>query len=659
MVHLLSDHLYQAWLDFQHQGRAGLNQEHIRPEIAESWRRSRQAGIKPELKKIPLVLSKEELFSRRRDREELINLAAPYLKSLYTFVQGSGFIVSLVDEAGYILESIGDPETLRQARECRLVPGACLAEATSGTNATGLALRLLRPIQVFAAEHYIESLHPFTCSAAPIMGLAGQVLGAISMTGSFEKVHSHTLGMVVAATQAIEGQLKINRALERMMVLNRYQSAIMEAISEGLLALDEQGRLTRLNQAAARILRLNSEGAIGQHIEEILGEGNPVCRALQKAEEISEEEWQQESWRGQIHCTLSCRPIYNSQQRLVGMVVVVREIQKVKQLVSRMVGARARFSFSDLIGSNPEFMRTLELARQAARSNSTVLLLGESGTGKEVFAQAIHNSGPRASGPFIAINCAALPRELIGSELFGYAEGAFTGAKRGGNPGKFELADGGTVFLDEIGEMPLEMQAHLLRVLQERTVMRIGGQQIIPVDVRVIAATNKNLLEEVEKGRFRLDLYYRLNVLSIRMVPLRQRPDDIMPLARFFLQQMAARLGKEIKGFHPRAEEILVRYSWPGNVRELENVIERAVNVANGPWISPAELGPELYSEGKPLPQTAVTSKNLRPSLDEETIVRTIKRCQGNMARAARELGVARSTLYRKLEQLGLLRDSQ
>ncbi|AVX20926.1 PAS domain S-box-containing protein [Carboxydocella sporoproducens DSM 16521] len=657
MVHLLSDHLYQAWLEFQRQGRAGINQEHLRPEIAESWRRSRQAGIKSELKKVPLVLGKEELFSRRREREELINLATPYLKSLYSFVQGSGFIVSLVDEEGYLLESVGDPETLRLARECRLVPGACLAEGVSGTNATGLALRLLRPIQVFAAEHYLEGLHPWTCSAAPIMGLAGQPLGAISMTGSFEKVHSHTLGMVVAATQAIEGQLKINRALERMTVLNRYQSAIMEAISEGLLALDEQGRVTRLNQAAARILRLNSEGAIGQKIDEILGEGNPVSRALTRAEEISEEEWQQESWRGQIHCTVSCRPIYNSQQRLVGMVVVVREIQKVRQLVSKMVGARARFSFNDLIGTNPAFLRTVELARQAARSNSTVLLLGESGTGKEVFAQAIHNAGPRASGPFIAINCAALPRELIGSELFGYAEGAFTGAKRGGNSGKFELADGGTVFLDEIGEMPLEMQAHLLRVLQERTVMRIGGQQVIPVDVRVIAATNKNLREEVEKGRFRLDLYYRLNVLTIQMVPLRQRPDDIMPLARFFLQQLTERLGKQIRGFHPRAEELLVRYSWPGNVRELENVIERAVNVAQGPWLTPAELGPEFLMEGKSLRLEPVNSKTMRRSLDEETILNTIKRCQGNLARAARELGVARSTLYRRLEQLGLLRD--
>ncbi|MCL4442129.1 MAG: sigma 54-interacting transcriptional regulator, partial [Firmicutes bacterium] len=211
-----------------------------------------------------------------------------------------------------------------------------------------------------------------------------------------------------------------------------------------------------------------------------------------------------------------------------------------------MVGARAKFTFDDLIGKNAAYLKTVQLAKTAANSSSNVLLLGESGTGKEVFAQAIHNAGCRANEPFIAINCAALPRDLIGSELFGYTEGAFTGAKKGGSPGKFELADGGTIFLDEIGEMPLEMQANLLRVLQEKTLVRIGGQQVIPVNVRVIAATNRNLMEEVEKKNFRSDLYYRLNVLTINMLPLRNRKDDILPLTSFFIEKINRRLGREV-----------------------------------------------------------------------------------------------------------------
>lgn len=676
----LKERLYAAWQDFVSWG--SVNTEWVRPEIGESWQRSITAGINPYSSRVLFTLDEEELEKHREAKRELWEISAPIMRNLYQFVQSSGFIVSLIDQDGIILESVGDQNTCQLAAEHDLVPGACMSEACSGTNATGLALYLQRPVQVFAAEHFLTALHPWTCSAGPIRDHAGRLTGALSMTGTFEKVHSHTLGMVVAAIDAIEGQLKVNKALDNLMVITRYQNAIVESISDGLIAVDQQGMVTRLNWAAGRIIKVTTEEGLRRPVEDILGEGNPVRRALLSGSLCSDEEFQADTPKGKIHCTITCQPIRNPQQKVVGVVAILREIKLVRQLVQRMVGARAKFTFDDLIGKNAAYLKTVQLAKTAANSSSNVLLLGESGTGKEVFAQAIHNAGCRANEPFIAINCAALPRDLIGSELFGYTEGAFTGAKKGGSPGKFELADGGTIFLDEIGEMPLEMQANLLRVLQEKTLVRIGGQQVIPVNVRVIAATNRNLMEEVEKKNFRSDLYYRLNVLTINMLPLRNRKDDILPLTSFFIEKINRRLGREVNVIHPETLDLLQRYHWPGNVRELENIIERAINVARGEILTPDTLPDEFLGTGFPVKagdlletgakrllesmwspvesqadfpaSVPVQARRNGKKLKWETIRQAIDRNEGNLTHAAKELGISRSTLYRKLEEFNL-----
>lgn len=672
----LKERLYASWQDFVSGG--AVNTEWVRTEIGESWQRSISSGINPYSPRVTFILNEEELEKRREAKRELLEISAPIMRNLYQFVKGSGFIVSLIDQDGIILESVGDQNTCQMAAENNLIQGACMSEICSGTNATGLAMFLQRPVQVFAAEHFMTALHTWTCSAGPIRDHAGRITGALSMTGTFEKVHSHTLGMVVAAIDAIEGQLKVNKALDNLMVITRYQNAIVDSISEGLIAVDQQGIITRLNWAAGRILKVTTEEGLRRPVEEVLGDGNPVRRALLSGVLCSDEEFQADSAKGKIHCTITCQPIRNPQQKVVGVVAIMREIKLVRQLVQRMVGARAKFTFDDLIGKNSAYLKTIQLARTASNSSSNVLLLGESGTGKEVFAQAIHNAGSRANEPFIAINCAALPRDLIGSELFGYTEGAFTGAKKGGSLGKFELADGGTIFLDEIGEMPLEMQANLLRVLQEKTLVRIGGQQVIPVDVRVIAATNRNLMEEVEKKNFRSDLYYRLNVLTINMVPLRNRKDDLLPLATFFIEKINRRMGRQVTVIRPETLDILQRYHWPGNVRELENVIERAINVAKGEMLTPDTLPEELLQDlpgdltetgRKHLtediwpttvdqPELQVTfqvqARRSGKKLKWEAIRQAIDRNEGNLTHAAKELGISRSTLYRKLEELNV-----
>jgi transcriptional regulator with PAS, ATPase and Fis domain len=262
-----------------------------------------------------------------------------------------------------------------------------------------------------------------------------------------------------------------------------------------------------------------------------------------------------------------------------------RQLKRNFDAARKELGRTATFKFDNIVCQNKTLKATVARAKKIANSPSTILLTGESGTGKEVFAQAIHNASDREEGPFIPINCGAIPKELVQSELFGYEAGAFTGADRKGRMGKFEIADGGTLFLDEIGDMPLKMQINLLKVIADRSVVRIGGAKQIPVDVRLIAATNQNLLDEIEKGNFREDLYYRLNVVPFRLPPLRERPEDVIPIAEYSLSRISKRFGKQISRIHPDAKQALAAYAWPGNIREVRNAIEQAVNMAQGDTI--------------------------------------------------------------------------
>ncbi|MDA8333570.1 MAG: sigma 54-interacting transcriptional regulator [Peptococcaceae bacterium] len=284
--------------------------------------------------------------------------------------------------------------------------------------------------------------------------------------------------------------------------------------------------------------------------------------------------------------------------------------------------------------------RARALAQKAAGTSSTVLLLGETGTGKEIFARAIHRASPRKKGPFVALNCGGITPTLAESEFFGYEDGAYTGAKKGGQAGKFELAQGGTIFLDEVGDLPLSLQTILLRVLQERCFSRVGGNKCVTVDVRVIAATNRDLAREVEAGNFRRDLYYRLNVIGIEVPPLRERGDDIFLIAAAYLRGVSGR-----HRLAPSVERIFRGYHWPGNVRELHNVLERAVVLAEDSYILPRHLPPELVAPGR----GKVAGTSSLKSLEEQTIREAFRKCRGNVSATARLLGISRNTLYRRL----------
>lgn len=301
-----------------------------------------------------------------------------------------------------------------------------------------------------------------------------------------------------------------------------------------------------------------------------------------------------------------------------------------------------------LVARSAAMRQVVDLARRAAKVESTVLITGESGVGKEVIARLIHEESARLSGPFVAVNCAAVPEGLLESELFGHARGAFTGAAQD-RPGLFEAAKGGTVFLDEIGELPIAMQPKLLRVLQERAVRRVGENHTRPIDGRIVAATNRDLAGDVVAKRFRQDLYYRLRVIEIRVPPLRDRRDDVLPLAHRFVAQAAERLDRPISGFTPEAENRLVTYAWPGNVRELENAVERAVALANGRRLDLDDLPEELLAPCVAVP----TLETVRPLADIERdyILGVVRAAGENRAHAARLLGIGPATLFRKLKQ--------
>lgn len=639
--------LKSVWGQFEQTG--SVNSDLIRPIILESWTACKALGIDPFRTRVANVLNKRQLEARRVKNQEFISVSLPVMRNLYRFVEGSGFIVALADAEGCLLEIIGDEDVMNDVEAGNFVIGADWSEKSAGTNAVGTALSTDMPIQIFGYEHYCRFAHNSTCSAATVHGPEGRVIGVINATAAYDKVHPHTLGMVVAAAKAIENELRLCNAVINYQIANNYKN-IMESIAEGILVRNQDGDIIHINEAAARILGLNKVEVLGKNVADIWRfENSRFKQILLQGKEVADLEVEVHLGKQtRSSCRISSRPLISQNKVTEGLVVIISEISRARRLVPKMVGAQAKVTFDDLIGENNRFLNTINLGKATAKSKSNVLLLGESGTGKDIFAQAIHNDGTRRMGPFVAINCGAIPRELIASELFGYTDGAFTGAKRGGNPGKFELADGGTIFLDEIGEMPLDLQTSLLRVLEQKTVTRIGGQEIIPVDVRLIAATNKDLLAEVRKGKFRKDLYYRLNVINIELVPLRERKDDILLLAEHFVEKLCNQLNKPLIRLSSEVQDVFLNYSWPGNVRELQNVLERAVNLAASSYIS-LDLVPRELRPSKELPGKIFMLYDEKESLRD-----LLHQYEGNITRVAQKLGVARTTVYRRLNKYGI-----
>lgn len=643
------------WKQYVQQGK--LIESELSPLIVDSWKRSTMQNINPYRIMTNDLLERQSLLDRMESCRQLLEVASPIMFELYNIVKGSGFAVLLTDNQGYILKIIADPGFEEKARKIWLTVGANWHESVKGTNAIGTALVNRCVVNVFAWEHYCRENHFLSCSAAPIFDPQGELLGVLDISSDYHNNDPYILSSVVTAVKAIESRLLLANTQKQLALTCQQLSSLMDAVPEGLLAIDREGCITRINQTCSTLLGVSPKDCIGQPLENIFSNADQWLSDLKRGKGALERTVTMETSLGTPQTYLVRMTSEHCQNLNGALYGAIASIRKLSTKTLSSTPARVEptpYFLQDIICDSSQMLEAKRLSSIAARNHSTVLLQGESGTGKEMFAQAIHNASARASGPFIPINCGAIPENLLESELFGYEEGAFTGAKKGGQIGKFELAQGGTIFLDEIGEMPLHFQVALLRVLQDKRVVRIGGSTPIPLDVRIIAATNKNLDWEVKQGNFRLDLYYRINILTIEIPPLRERGEDILSLANHFLDKLNPQLEKNITTLSPDLKEWFLNYDWPGNVRELENIIERAVNLTESDTIGlehlPASLRKDLFISSPYFDTPRLTLKNREIQAIRDALSKT----GGNITQSAKILGIGRNTLHRKIKELNL-----
>lgn len=639
----------QFWNDFVKRGNA--HTPPVRTAILESWKRCQNAGVEFGGGKCSDFISDRELGGRKGLLREI---SEPIMETLHQCVRGSGFVIVLVDTDGYILASLGDLVSLKQAEKLNFGPGANWSEHSVGTNAIGTALTIGCPIEVTGSEHYCQTHHLWTCAAAPIRDPKGDVVGCLDMSGPREKAHFYSLGITVAAVRAIEERLRLEQSHKYYVSVSKHLATIFNSVSEGLITIDNKGVITGINAPAARLLMLHPIDLVGKSIDDVVKMDRKLKDFVHGGREYSEEELLLRSQSAYIRCVGSANSIIGEDGSKLGAVFTFTKARHTSSQAGARGGSDSRFMFKDIIGESLTMRETLEKAKKVAKSPSTVLILGESGTGKELFAQAIHNASDRRDGPFVSVNCGAIPAELIQSELFGYAEGAFTGAKRGGRLGKLEQANGGSIFLDEIGDMPLEMQVNLLRVLEGKAIVRVGDNKVIPVNVRIIAATNRSLYDEVSKGRFREDLFYRLNVVAITIPPLRDRKGDIRLLTHHYIETISRKVGKNVEGVEPAIYGVLETYHWPGNVRELANAIEYAINLLQGEELKLSHLPPHLKKK-QAVPTIADDVEIMPLALIEKKAVEdALVHFGGNITKVSNALGIGRNTLYDKMKKYGI-----
>ncbi|NEG68678.1 AAA domain-containing protein (plasmid) [Pantoea agglomerans] len=609
--------LWQSWQSFTQ----GEQPPALRQSILHSWQRSQQYGIDPH-RFIYTAPPDSELTAILENNAELILVARSIMENLLAY-NPDGHI-NLIDAQGVTLHFCG----------ADLTPvGSILREEVLGTNCTARCLIEQRLVYVLSGENWKFDLRKRRrqCAAAPVRDDSGQLVGVLTLTATPENFNAHTLGTVQAAAEAVGQQLTLRRLLAE-------QQSILETLNEGVIVCDKQGRIKTLNRYARQIF-----SGLDPHDTPIDALLQPQGGSLLTMPFCNDLELQfRPEGLDPLSCLISLMPAPDG-----GRVLSLRENQRIRAITRRVMGVNASYTFEMIRGHSPPLQQAIHKARVSSRTDSTVLLSGESGTGKELFAQAIHNASPRQHEAFIALNCGAIPRDLVQSELFGYADGAFTGSRRGGSAGKFELADGGTLFLDEIGEMPLEAQTSLLRVLQESEVLRIGAAQPVKVNVRIIVATHCNLPEAVEKNAFRRDLYYRLNVISLEIPPLRDRREDIPELVNIFIQALCTRLKRIPPVVAPDAMACLQSWNWPGNVRELENVIERVVNLSEGLEITRTDLPESLQKVS--INEVAGDMPSSLHNLERMHILQIVSEQQGNLRQSAQLLGISRTALYNKL----------
>lgn len=635
----------------------------LRKEILDSWIRSKESGVNANNIHLPQLTGKQ-LQSLIQKNRILYQTSLPIMDVIYDFVKGTDILIALTDKNGIVLKMLGDKSitNVAQTQQLPFWEGSNRCEDAVGTNGIGTPLLTKKPLQLSGLEHYYVRHENWTCSGAPIMNTSGQPKGVFCISGYSKDVHKHTLGITIAAAAAIANQMQLLQLYNHTLDIKNQLQMITDMMDRGIILVNSNLEINHVNSYALKMLDSSEENLLHKSIAAIVH--NIDFDDL--GADIDNLETTLTLGMKKQKIFIGVRRIFPmplTTRKRPSFLLTLRDKKSVHKLVNAVIGSNAYFHFDDIIGSSQSLEKAKDLARIASTNDSNVLLSGPSGTGKELFAQSIHNASNRCNNPFVAINCGALPRALLESELFGYEAGAFTGAKRDGQSGKFELANGGTVFLDEIGDMPFDVQVSLLRVLQNKEIIRIGATHATPINIRIIAATNKNLETAMTENRFREDLYYRLNVFNIILPSLAERKEDIIELAYYFLskynqQTESLKLSDDVC-------KLFVKYPWPGNIRELENVMERACLVTKTTTITIDALPQNIinytvaYCNSSPESQcipTHIPHSNYTTAAETEKalIINHLINEKGNIKRASERLGISRRTLYRKLEKYNI-----
>jgi sigma-54 dependent transcriptional regulator, acetoin dehydrogenase operon transcriptional activator AcoR len=620
----------------------------LRGVVVASWQRSQSHGIPVGRNGAP-VAPEAELTQRRSAHAALLEAAQPALNQARLFLVEANSMIILTDSSGLVLETAGDPRTIDFGQLIHLEQGGRWKEADIGTNAIGTAIAESRPVQIHGLEHFCNEVKRWTCAATPIWHPTdGELLGVIDISGPMRTFNPQSLAFAVALGRQIEGTLAQSIEYDHERLLRYFMMKRSLWANVDVLAIDQRGRIVFGPECLLQSLEREKPGLISNGCISFLKNVQPVAWPVRLNELLPNTNTE----------------LVVDHDRQLGAILVLQKGRRRSASVLPRIKTERRVEFEEILGESAVMQKTRERARKMAMAGAPILIEGETGVGKELFARAIYGAIRTACGPFVPVNCGGMPRDLVGSEIFGYAKGAFTGAKEQGHAGKIEAADGGVLCLDEIGEMPLDLQPFLLRVLEDGVVYRLGSNEGRAVHIRLVAMTHRDLLAEVNAGRFRRDLYYRIASMRLLIPPLHDRGDDVVLLARHFAGVVAVGLNRPVPRFDDKVLDLFCAYSWPGNVRELRNVIENMILLGDSSELQIEDVPTEVRRQLNP-PAVALASEpssSASPKLKQNeraAIEAALAKTGGKLTAAAKLLGIARATLYRKLAHHGIARSAR
>jgi len=644
----MNDILWNEWMAM-HQNES--ERAKLRTELQVLWKEDDQNHIDYE-NVLPPKLDVSDYQKAKQRSRRLYVYSNSVIKHLEKTTKSDHIGVAIFDNDGCLLKLYGKNSFLTWAAAHHIEVGSVWCSDEIGTNIFSLGEKLKKRTSLIGSENYAAFLVDTACYLAHVALDNGIKLGTAVVMTSYEERSPYLSNLVMTISRLIELQMF-------WLDITEISTGIIEGY--GIISLDQSNgdnRILTMSKEIFRILGIRSRSVHYEFLEAVIHDSdeNSEFFAIVNEKKIVNDINIRLNINGvQIGLTISTYAFKENKFHMDGLIIAMNSIKRINTLLSKYSVNTARLTFNDLLGKSDSFLTTLDRCRVASKSSSHILLLGESGVGKDILAQAIHNESHRRFQPYVALNCASFSKELISSELFGYEEGAFTGAKKGGNIGKFEMANHGTLFLDEIGDMPLDLQAFLLRVLEEKSFMKIGGNTPINVDVHVIAATNKNLKKLIRQGLFREDLFYRLGIVRIHIPPLRQRPGDALLLSKSFIEQICKRHERDEVTLSDSAKAFISSYEWPGNVRELQNMLEGIISTQRDNLITREDINRYLAFDDA-LDQLVIKPRRLLRdgihTIEESDIEEALRLCNNNRTRAASYLGISRRTFYRKLSAL-------